>query len=984
MYNPPYVVKISGSRLDGAAFVGTGFLVDAKGGVITCEHVIHNSQDINVNIGPGLAWKYNLQKSITFGTDDLCLLTPQIKTSLSLSQAILDPEWQASRSKGTELIFYGFSSNENVVDAATMRCSVMGISESEGKIAVAGFINAGDSGAPVVNEFNHVIGIIWAKHTERDGHALVIPIERVVRQMKYGSVLLAEDVWSDSYRKLRKQRENSTSLREVLRQDEVGPYLAWSAVYRMVIQNEAIIRNESPNVFEVLWLSAVESSAKVPLMIDGLPGSGTSQFLDLLYFYAAMKYRAGNSKNPAPFYIDLSQYERNIYKDGTGVSHEAQAREKCRADLQPLVTYLNSIPGANLLLFVNGGESTRWFSSTQQELEEFSKSERVRIICHANIAQWQADLVLRFEASSNVEFIKAYCDAANFNSKNVESLQQQWVELRSAKIDISTLNFMIDRRESDSDAGQQFRSLVDWYESYCHAFVKEQGIKSPSAERELSAAGDFAFIVNIRNKEVPEKLLHEHGVAWALVNTNAVIRSYLAARRVILGLRRYAATGKDATILSYLVSSYINGLCKEIISTKPDLEQIVIKALERAVKTDNIPLKTTITYFAGRLRLEVARKAAREILLSVKRSFASVEPNRADSLGMVERKCSMWKRSTFISLIYLDDRLSSKEYIESMIHDDRADLLNRGFHLEYYGDITMNSWDEYTFTHVDTLADFSYTYRKLLGRIERRFHDDHAKYKLRDVEIYTLLSLSLHRHIKGKLDDDKRLELIELGTRIQRSTVTLPLALRDFVDLAVRDLSETPLALGAFAERLYQLKRTPRAGWVKRSLSCRIESVAEHTFGGFLLGLLYLPTESNVESKYNKNEILMTILVHDLGEAFIGDIVAGAKTPEDVEAERSALSYLSMLGFYPGMPDLSDIQRLWDDFEHSRTYNAKVAKDLDRIENLMQLYVYRKNGQAIDDFKKWRDSLYAQLMTEEGQGIADILRSRFDREGREK
>lgn len=96
------------------------------------------------------------------------------------------------------------------------------------------------------------------------------------------------------------------------------------------------------------------------------------------------------------------------------------------------------------------------------------------------------------------------------------------------------------------------------------------------------------------------------------------------------------------------------------------------------------------------------------------------------------------------------------------------------------------------------------------------------------------------------------------------------------------------------AESLYGLKTTKRAGWTARGPENR-ESVADHSLGAYILGLLYLPEEEPRWKGYEKREILDTILIHDFAEAYVGDLLPHQKNQAAREREEETFDNLGVL-----------------------------------------------------------------------------------------
>lgn len=139
-----------------------------------------------------------------------------------------------------------------------------------------------------------------------------------------------------------------------------------------------------------------------------------------------------------------------------------------------------------------------------------------------------------------------------------------------------------------------------------------------------------------------------------------------------------------------------------------------------------------------------------------------------------------------------------------------------------------------------------------------------------------------------------------------------------------------------FALELGKLKSLKRAGWVKFKIP-QPESVAAHSFRLAVLALFLAP-----KAGADVNKSVKMALVHDIGEAKIGDIVTSrGKTilenlPSKIELERKALlSTLSII-------DEQQCIELFDEFEENKTKEARLVKQLDKLEMAIQAYEYEK------------------------------------------
>ena len=109
----------------------------------------------------------------------------------------------------------------------------------------------------------------------------------------------------------------------------------------------------------------------------------------------------------------------------------------------------------------------------------------------------------------------------------------------------------------------------------------------------------------------------------------------------------------------------------------------------------------------------------------------------------------------------------------------------------------------------------------------------------------------------------------------------------------------------------------------------RRESVAEHSWRLTLLA--YFVSDEFPEADLTK--LLKMCLIHDLGEAFTGDIPSFDKTAENEETEERLLrEWVNTLpAFYR-----EEMTALYDEMEKRETVEAKIYKAMDNLEAVIQ------------------------------------------------
>lgn len=142
---------------------------------------------------------------------------------------------------------------------------------------------------------------------------------------------------------------------------------------------------------------------------------------------------------------------------------------------------------------------------------------------------------------------------------------------------------------------------------------------------------------------------------------------------------------------------------------------------------------------------------------------------------------------------------------------------------------------------------------------------------------------------------------------------------------------------------IVHLKQLYRQGWILRGIEpAYCESVAEHSYGNAMLCLMLLPRHPELDAL----KVLKLALVHDLGEAYVGDITPQDNVPKEEKNRLEADAVRKILEKLPGGESLIDD---WLEYEHQESPEAQFVKQIDRLELAMQASVYHSQGRVDPD-----------------------------------
>ena len=357
-------------------------------------------------------------------------------------------------------------------------------------------------------------------------------------------------------------------------------------------------------------------------------------------------------------------------------------------------------------------------------------------------------------------------------------------------------------------------------------------------------------------------------------------------------------------------------------------------------------------------------------------------------------------RSLYISRIIVNegDDKCVWDYIRLMFADDDLSMINRTFNRFYYGDIRMKDFIRY-----DTPGkgfDFYCTFHWLSNRLQS-YCDTKRRYPLLEVDLFLICNLFQVRTENVYIDDHR--EVISflynlrhikgvkyyLGTVIGWIDIYLNVEaenqngidkeafcrylklIKDLftrfighIEDASRSIKRDNIPIPGFSYINEMVSESlgifdvNKRGWLLRQsrgsitdddiITCdryeSLESAGEHIYATYLLGLVFLPDKLRQEEKdwesYDKQKVLNTILIHDIGEARGGDYPSHyVNKNEKMEIEDAFNTSFFLLGTFSGADSLYDYYRLWKNWYDgdNADINAKIAKDLNKIQMLYKL-----------------------------------------------
>ncbi len=181
-----------------------------------------------------------------------------------------------------------------------------------------------------------------------------------------------------------------------------------------------------------------------------------------------------------------------------------------------------------------------------------------------------------------------------------------------------------------------------------------------------------------------------------------------------------------------------------------------------------------------------------------------------------------------------------------------------------------------------------------------------------------------------------------------------------------------------FQQKIAVLKQLRRTGWCKRHVP-KAETVAAHSWR---MALMAMQQEAALKPlQVDMPTIIEMCLLHDVAEAVVGDIVPEheqeptARISKEQKKEMEARAIDDFAVRY----DFPKLKKLFDEYEAQETLEAKVVKNLDKVDMLLQAYEYMTAYPALQGMHDFMNFNGKDVNLSVFAGALDEIKSRqFD------
>lgn len=800
---------------------------------------------------------------------------------------------------------------------------------------------------------------------------------------------------------------NCPSWKPRLPADAAAPE-TWNIDVFFAFLSHILVHEDGRSVQLAEILDAVSSLQPSSIVtIRGAQGSGKSTLLAIIA--EAMRRRAEDRNRPACKFVNLATYrDQRLGGDVPGVVVESLVddfkalRLEIEASRQEYILVVDGITIDNefvesCFLQLQALQQTvriRGMVLAVRDSYEAVFTRKLKDLGYPMPAQRYGLATMRFHGEPSIGLLQEFINfashlrggSARATHADARQLMNRAKNLAFEPIDTHLLSKIFSKLH-DKNYGQSW-DIVEFLELYCSEQLTGTAAL-PANENELRRAACHAF--REINGCADQSPLEASDAARKLVREHSNFRDFLAAWYIVDVLRRARLDDEARNALlrrDFLqidLPETVNRFVKKLLTRNDETLRSVFATAREVHERAQPETRLFLYYVLGRVDRRATIASVKPFLAKV-RDNLSVQNNAQESESQRTYRRAFF-RTASISLIYLGDKPSLDQYIRHLIENHEAASINRGFHRIYYGDAQPNLALGGTRFRDDSNADWTQTREVLYSRIQHRLtagdhlSDDDVLFEIR---LFTLISFHQNRGIQHLSSE----QVVRLRQVISQAIVkTESIELRSFANSFLIDLDRCSFSPWDLIIDFFGLKSLPRQGWLLRGIPVFnepvAESVAEHSYLACLIAWFLLPESLDPPNpKYSKSLVIEMLLMHDIAEAFIGDQVVVSmdekQRSQHRERERIAMEYIRMKSSSPGIQGATRAFERWSAFEErggsdqDRDINERLAHDIDRLENLVQLWMYRKALQP-SDVDEFRADLIGRIQTPIGKKLVEQL-----------
>lgn len=159
----------------------------------------------------------------------------------------------------------------------------------------------------------------------------------------------------------------------------------------------------------------------------------------------------------------------------------------------------------------------------------------------------------------------------------------------------------------------------------------------------------------------------------------------------------------------------------------------------------------------------------------------------------------------------------------------------------------------------------------------------------------------------------------------------------------------------SFLQEAIRLKRIVRSGWIYSGVPLSdVESVADHSQFVTMITMLICFDEKAKGKEINLEKALIMAHIHDLSESVSQDINRCIRkfSPEKYDAFKHDLDKNAAKSLFEKLPKEQGkiLQEYFAEFQEKKSIEARIVSEADRLETILQLNNYIRNGLSKEMF----------------------------------
>ncbi len=725
------------------------------------------------------------------------------------------------------------------------------------------------------------------------------------------------------------------------------------------------------------------------IQVRGLPGTGKNMLLQLAFYKMLKEFQAGNS-NYIPLYISVNYYEQLIYHAG---DVHKQVRNIMSRDIVDYIEYVKTAREVTPVLFIDAVREHKISDIVvEKELHELigplGKCSRIisidsglvknrkrikKVITVASGDDGSCSVFFKAISTNNkievMEFIDCVLKMYEYEISAGE-IYDAIKGLKYTELDIFLVRLLT--KEMFHNLHFDNVTISEIYEKMALAeFAGDEQKLLDVSEQIFRYTFDETYTFSDMDKE---------GAMWTLAHKHQSFMEFLIAYYFISRVRKYKSSEKYM-FFRVMLTAMANQFVASFLQNDYSLQETMVEFVDEKYAVFDIHQKSNAAYWLGRITYKNLSNTVLTFLTSefsklkllVKTNNKNVQEN-LDNHFLFRAVCT--------GLLSHGQANMMDEYLCIVITNDIANALNRGTAIEYFGDsFQLAAHNTY---YLDTdLRIGEKALVKLNERIEASLYMRNGKFVENNlVTMLTILQARIQNKNKELMFDilpyiHKALEYLNVYRTKPQNVVSAKIIM--YFDSIKEDLEcylkQEKFDIAPLIYNKYRgLKDVKRKQWVEHGIYDP-ESVSEHSYSAWLMAVLFLPEECNVEG-YIKREILDMIIIHDMAEAELEDRVIPLNEPTmDLESQNHIMKKLFLKGTYPDIANLTYYYNIWTGYYNGININAKVARDVNLVQTVytfLEYYCRYEDKFTEDELKTWLDEK-DNLTTDIGYSLFDRL-----------